>query len=248
MANTTPGSTADLSSTASPEPQGTPRDQLEFALARGFEWPLDAQHYPAPRGDVRHSAVLILFGELDRVPAEGSARCATLVPPELDVLLLRRSDGMRNHAGQIAFPGGGVEAGDADRAATALREAHEETGLNPSGVDVLGLLPESHIPVSNHLVTPVLGWWRLPSEVAADLTESVEVFRVPVAELLDPAERGTSVLRYEGRSYRGPAFRLGPQFGGHLVWGFTAILLDRIFDALDWAEPWDRSRIFEVAR
>lgn len=236
MANTNPGFSR------------SPREQLELAFERGFEWSFDARLSPAPQGDARHSAVLILFGELDRIPAEAQGLRAVRVPPGLDVLLLRRSDGLRNHAGQIAFPGGGVEAADADRAATALREAEEETGLEPGGVDVLGLLPDAHIPVSNYIVTPVLGWWRLPSEVAADLAESVEVFRVPVAELLDPAARGTSVLRHEGRSYRGPAFRLGSRFGGHLVWGFTAILLDRIFDALEWEEPWDRSRLFEVAR
>src|SRR5690606_35885315 len=108
------------------------------------------------------------------------------VVPELDVLLTRRSNGLRNHAGQIAFPGGGVDHTDHDRIATALREAHEETGLDPTGIDVLGTLREAHIPVSNYVVTPVLGWWRLPSEVAADHSESIEVFRVPVAELIDP--------------------------------------------------------------
>ncbi len=224
----------------------TPREQLEHAVARGLEWPFDSRLRLTPRSDARHSAVLVLFGELDRVPAEGHAQRASRVPPELDVLLLRRSDTLRNHAGQIAFPGGGVEHTDIDRAATALREAAEETGLEPGGVDVLGQLPVAHIPVSNYLVTPVLGWWLLSSEVVADHSESVEVFRVPVAELLDGAARGTSVLRQQGQNYRGPAFRLGPQFGGHLVWGFTAHLLDGIFDELGWTEPWDRSRSFEI--
>lgn len=222
------------------------RRQLEHGIERGFDSPFAGQGAPAQGDEVRRSAVLVLFGELDRVLARPPARHP--VPPELDVLLLRRSDGLRNHAGQIAFPGGGVEPGDADRTATALREAQEETGLDPAGVDVLGLLPEAHIPVSNYLVAPVLGWWRSPSAVAADRSESVEVFRVPVAELLEPAARGTSRLRHSGRIYRGPAFELGPQFGGHIVWGFTAMLLDGIFDSVGWTEPWDRTRIFEVAR
>ncbi len=227
------------------------RAQLELGLRRGFEFPFVAQGALAVDREARHSAVLILFGALDTVPATASGEATELagpVAPELDVLLTRRSSGLRNHAGQIAFPGGGVEPGDADRAATALREAHEETGLDPSGVDVLGCMPEAHIPVSNYLVTPVLGWWRLPSEVAADRSESVEVFRVPVAELVDPEARGTSLLRYEGRRYHGPAFRLGPQFGGHIVWGFTAMLLAGIFDTVGWSRPWDRERVFEVAR
>ncbi len=164
------------------------------------------------------------------------------------MLLLRRANGLRNHAGQIAFPGGGVEPDDSGRAATALREAQEETALDPNGVDVLGQLPDAHIPVSNYQVTPVIGWWRLPSEVAADTQESVEVFRVPVAELVDPAARGTSQLRFRGRTVRGPAFRLGPQFGGHIVWGFTAIMLASIFDGVNWTQPWDEARLFEVTR
>ncbi|PRI11266.1 NUDIX hydrolase [Leucobacter massiliensis] len=191
----------------------------------------------------RRSAVLILFGALDRLPASAAA---PTVSPELDVLLTRRADRMRHHAGQIAFPGGGAEAGDSGPAATALREAEEETGLDPAGVEVLGALPEVHIPVSNNLVTPVVGWWRLPSAVAADHAESVEVFRVPVAELLDPAARGTSVLSRAGFTHRGAAFRLSPRLGGHIVWGFTGILLATLFEQLGWERPWDRARTFEV--
>lgn len=192
---------------------------------------------------LRHSAVLILFGALDRLPAVGGA---TSVPPELDVLLTRRADRMRHHPGQIAFPGGGSEDGDADAAATALREAQEETGLDPAGVEVLGTLPEVHIPVSNNLVTPVVGWWHLPSPVAADHSESIEVFRTPVAELLSPTARGTSVLHRPGFSHRGAAFKLGPQFGTRTVWGFTGILLATLFDELGWSEPWDEKREFPV--
>lgn len=192
---------------------------------------------------LRRSAVLILFGALDRVPARAPFPA---VAPELDVLLTRRADRMRHHAGQIAFPGGGAEPGDRDAAMTALREAAEETGLAPAGVEVLGALPEVHIPVSNNLVTPVVGWWRLPSPVAADRSESVEVFRVPVAELLDPAARGTSVLRREGFTHRGAAFRLSPRLGGHIVWGFTGILLATLFDELGWNRPWDPAQTFAV--
>ena len=225
---------------------GLAKQQLLAGLERGALPSFEGLAVPAPDSDVRNSAVLILFGELDSVPAAADA--PPYFAPDLDVLLTRRSSGLRNHAGQIAFPGGGVEETDVDRAATALREACEETGLDPSGVDVLGALPDAHIPVSNYLVTPVLGWWRLPSEVAADRQESVEVFRVPVAELLDPVARGTSRLVYQGRTMRGPAFQLGPQFGGHVVWGFTAILLSGIFEAVGWEQPWDRERIFEVSR
>lgn len=222
------------------------RAQLEEHLSRGFTFPFEVPPVPQIGSGVRDSAVLILFGALDRVPAADLSSAVAPVPSELDVLLTRRSHGLRNHAGQIAFPGGGVELGDRSYAETALREAHEETGLNPSGVDILGSLPQAHIPVSNYVVTPVIGWWRLPSEVAADHSESVEVFRVPVAELVDPAARRTAVLRRGGEVYRGPAFVLGPQFGGHVVWGFTALLLAGIFETIGWAMPWDQNLLWEV--
>ncbi|UOR01030.1 CoA pyrophosphatase [Leucobacter allii] len=191
----------------------------------------------------RRSAVLILFGALDRIDAAASV---SAVPDELDVLLTRRAPGMRHHPGQIAFPGGGREPGDADLVATALREAEEETGLDPTGVEVLGTLPEVPLPVSDNIVTPVLGWWRSPSPVAADAAESVDVFRVPVAELLDPAARGTSVLDRDGFRHRGPAFALGPRFDGGVVWGFTGILLASLFDRLGWSLTWDASREFPI--
>lgn len=228
------------------------RAGIEAALARGLRIDFAPQGVLAEQG-LRRSAVLILFGALDRVPASAGSSAAIAeagaapVPPELDVLLTRRADTMRHHPGQIAFPGGGVEPGDADPAQTALREAAEETGLDPAGVEVLGRLPELHIPVSNNLVTPVLGWWRLPSDVAADHRESVEVMRVPVAELLDPAVRGSSLLRRGAMTHRGPAFQLSPRFGGHVVWGFTAMVLASLFDGIGWAQPWDPSRTFEIA-
>ncbi len=217
------------------------RQQLAAGVATG----LDLSKYRAATQSlagarVRQSAVLMLFGALDHTPAD----CVVdTVPPELDVLLTRRSDVLRNHAGQIAFPGGGAEPGDADLVATALREANEETGLDPSGVEVLGTLPKLHIPISAYDVTPVLGWWRSPSAVAADDTESVQVFRVPIAELLDPQARGSWEVHLNNGSYRGPGFRLGEQFGGHVVWGFTAMVLAGIFDNLGWALPWDEERL-----
>ncbi|WP_209707038.1 NUDIX hydrolase [Leucobacter exalbidus] len=193
---------------------------------------------------VRRSAVLILFGALDRAPAELPA--SPRIAPELDVLLTRRASRMRHHAGQIAFPGGGIDPEDHDARAAALREAHEETGLDPAGVEILGGLPEIPLPISNNLVTPVLGWWHSPSEITADHTESVDVFRAPVAELLDPAARGTSVLSRGPRSYRGAAFELAPRLGGHTVWGFTGVLLSNLFDELGWASPWDTSHEIPV--
>lgn len=220
------------------------RDQLRALAERGLKIAYQAQGTLVRGQGLRRSAVLILFGALDAAPAE-APHCA--VPAALDVLLTRRSDTMRYHAGQIAFPGGGAEHEDVDMVATALREAAEETGLDPAGVEALGVLPEIHVPVSNNLVTPVLGWWRHPTTVAADEQESVEVFRVPVAELLDPAQRGTSVLHREGVTYRGAAFELHERFRRGIVWGFTGMLLASVFDGLNWSVPWDHTREIPIA-
>lgn len=216
----------------------------------------------------RQSAVLVLFGERTvlganatgdgsgsgssaaalssaaRVAAGGGRACPGI--DDIDVLLTRRASGMRHHAGQIAFPGGGVEAGDNSMAHTALREAEEETGLDPASVDVLGALPRVHVAVSRNMVTPVVGWWHTPAAVAADHSESVDVFRVPVATLLDPAVRGTSVISRGGLTHRGAAFQLPAEHGGHIVWGFTGMVLARLFDDLGWGTPWDRRREFRV--
>lgn len=215
------------------------RRELLALLEQGMPAPepLRVPHEAHTRS--RRSSVLILFGVLDQAPA---SECVPTVPSGLDVLLIRRSEALRHHPGEIAFPGGGVEPDDADATATALREATEETGLDPRGVEVLGSLPEVLIPVSRNLVTPVIGWWSLPSRTAADHSESVQVFRTPVAELLDPGARVTSVLHRGGAEYRGPAFMLSQRFGGHLLWGFTGMMLSQMFEELGWAVPWDPAR------
>ncbi|MFI2751937.1 NUDIX hydrolase [Cellulomonas sp. P22] len=188
----------------------------------------------------RPAAVLVLFGVLDRVPAHEPA---PTVGSDLDVLLTRRSSTLGHHPGQISFPGGRLDPGDDGPAAGALREAREETGLDPSGVDVLGTLPELPVVASNHLVTPVVGWWTRPSPVVAvDHAETAEVFRVPVADLLSPENRRTATLTRGARTYRSPAFLAGE----HVVWGFTALVLDAMFDALGWDVAWDAGHTIAV--
>jgi len=179
---------------------------------------------PPPEGG-RQSAVLVLFGEGDDGP---------------DLLLIERSSTMNSHAGQPAFPGGAVDDTDADVIAAALREAEEETGLDPAGVQVLATLPELYLPPSGFVVTPVIGWWRTPSPVrVVDHGEVARVERVPLAELLDPANR---------YSVRHPSGYVGPAFGvrGLVVWGFTAGLLSRLFALVGWEQPWDEDDVREL--
>jgi 8-oxo-dGTP pyrophosphatase MutT (NUDIX family) len=218
------------------------RADLAALCARGLDWGLGRSRDLPDLTRARHAAVLVLFGVLDAVPALVAGSGAAPVPRDLDVLLLRRASTLGSHPGQIAFPGGRLEASDAGPVAAALREAVEETGLDVAGLEPLGTLPAMPVPVSNHLVTPVPAWWTRPSQVAAmDHAETVDVFRVPVAELLDPANRANTVHTVGGTDYRAPAFTVGDR----LVWGFTAIVLARMFDELGWAGPWDHDRIVQ---
>lgn len=174
-----------------------------------------------PPDSVRRSAVLVLFGEGPSGP---------------DVLLIERSAHLRSHAGQPAFPGGGIDPGDGGPVRAALREAEEETGLDPDGVDVLRVLPDLWVPPSGNVVTPVLGWWRDPTDVHPQPGEVAAVARVPLAELVDPDNR-LLISNPSGRA--GPAFRVA----GLLVWGFTAGVLDRLLALGGWERPWDRGRV-----
>lgn len=192
----------------------------------------------------RDAAVLVLFGSLDAVPARAGE---TTVPADLDVLLLARAATLASHAGQVAFPGGRRDDGDAGPVDTALREAVEETGLDPTGVEVLGMLAPLLVPVSRHSVTPVLGWWAQPSAVdVVDPGESAHVFRVPVADLIDPANRRTCVLSQlrPGQRRVSPAFVL-PAHPDLMVWGFTGVVLDLVFEQAGWTLDWDRERTID---
>lgn len=177
---------------------------------------------------------------MDHVPADHRS---SAVAADLDVLLLARATTLGSHPGQVAFPGGRVDPEDSTVVDAALREAVEETGLAVEGVEVLGTLGTLPLPVSNHRVAPVLAWWAAPSPVGVvDERESAHVFRAPVADLLDPDRRRTAVVRHGPQTFRSPAFVVADGDAEHLVWGFTAGILDALFDRLGWTEDWDRAR------
>ncbi len=178
-----------------------------------------------PEEGGRASAVLVLLGEQEGEP---------------DVLMLQRADTLRTHAGQPAFPGGASDPEDVDAAATALREADEEVGLQQESVTVLAQLPPLWIPVSDFVVTPIVAWWHAPHEVhPREPAEVARVARLPVAELVDPDNR--LMLRHPS-GWMGPAFRVR----GMLVWGFTAGVLSALLEMGGWARPWPRDRIADL--
>lgn len=206
--------------------KGVPEWLEPVVEAVGTVRPEQLSRFLPPDGGGRQSAVLVLFGEGEFGP---------------DLLLIERSAALRSHAGQPSFPGGALDPEDGDPEGegplrAALREAEEETGLDPSGVQLFGVLPRLYIPVSSFVVTPVVGWWREPSPVrVVDPAETARVFRVPVTDLTDPANRATLV---HPSGFRGPAFLVHDA----LVWGFTAGLIDKLLHYAGWERPWDRER------
>jgi 8-oxo-dGTP pyrophosphatase MutT (NUDIX family) len=210
-----------------------------------------------PPGEGRRSAILVLFGHGSQdgpagtgppLAAAAAAAAGGTGPPlasaaagdDADLLLIQRRPGLRRHGGQPAFPGGAIEPGDSGPAEAALREAAEEVGLDPAGVDVVGTAPELFISRSGFRVIPVLGWWRRPVEVwPADPAEVAATARVRISELTDRANRLT--VRHPS-GVAGPAFRVG----GMLVWGFTAGVIDMLLALGGWERPWDTSRVEDL--
>lgn len=187
------------------------------------------------------------FGALP-IPLErartGGRRSAVLMAltdeDDTRIVLTRRALTMRFHPGQVSFPGGSLEEGETPVDA-ALREAHEEVGLEPTRVSVLGELPGLSLAASSNAVTPIIGVIG-PGE-RPDVVDEAEVDSVhlPTLDYLaDPDIRMTALI--PGRPYRGPAFQLGDIF----IWGFTAHLLDGLLEVGGWEKEWDHDRTIIV--
>ena len=172
----------------------------------------------------------------ERTPSHASVLVALVPRDEITVLLTQRTDHLTDHPGQVSFPGGRAEATDVDTAATALREAHEEIGLDPAFVDVLGALP-TYTTGTGFIVTPVVAFVRPGFELKVDPFEVAEVFEVPLAFLMNPASHRWHAVEVAGVRRR---FLSMPWDGvdeagqprRYFIWGATAAMLRNLYGFL----------------
>lgn len=215
---------ARLAGLPAPGSRGAPAAPDAGARLRGdhdLNPACDSEFYNPDR-PLRHAAVLVPI--IDR-------------PHGLTVLLTRRSPHLPDHGGQISFPGGGIDPGDADAEAAALREAEEEVGLARRHVAVIGRL-DTYLVRTGFSVVPVVGLLRPPFELRAEAGEVEEIFEVPLAFFLDPASR-----LLHSREFRGAErFFYAYPYGDYYIWGATAGILSNLCEVLSQADVGDRSQ------
>jgi 8-oxo-dGTP pyrophosphatase MutT (NUDIX family) len=169
----------------------------------------------------------------DRAPAHASVLVPLVLREELTVLLTQRTEHLNDHPGQISFPGGRSEPEDADAVATALREAEEEIGLPPTGVDVLGALP-TYTTGTGFVVTPVVGLVQPGLALRPDPFEVAEVFEVPLAFLMNPANHRRHEIEWGGvkREFLSMPWDATDEQGSarrYFIWGATAAMLRNLY-------------------
>ena len=170
---------------------------------------------------------------IDREPAHASVLVPLVLRDEVGVLLTQRTDHLYDHPGQISFPGGRVEPEDADAVATALREAHEEIGLEAGFVDVLGALP-TYTTGTGFIVTPVVALVRPGYTLRPDPFEVAEVFEVPLGFLMNPGHHRRHEVEFGGsrREFLSMPFQ-GIDGEGqprrYFIWGATAAMLRNLY-------------------
>jgi 8-oxo-dGTP pyrophosphatase MutT (NUDIX family) len=148
-------------------------------------------------------------------------------PGGLTVLLTRRTDDMNKHPGQVAFPGGRVDDGDADAVAAALREAHEEVGISPDLVNVLGRL-DPYLTITGFEVLPVVGLVSPPPVFVPEPTEVAAIFEVPLHFLLNPANHQKVRRKVNGHDHAYYAM----SYESHYIWGATAGMIVNLYEVL----------------
>ncbi len=187
-------------------------------------------------GALRDAAVLVLFSGPPDASADGP-------PPDADLLVTVRASTLRHHAGQAAFPGGATDPGDAGPVSTALREAHEETGIDTTRLHPLATLERTFIAPSRFHVVPVLAYSSDPGPVAVvNKAETAVVARVPVRAFVNPENRIMVYRTTFSQRFAGPAFLLNEM----LVWGFTGQVISAILDVAGWAQPWNTDDVREL--
>ncbi len=181
-----------------------------------------------------------LLSPIPNTPSDAAAAVLVLLSDTPDVVFVRKTDHLEHHAGQVAFPGGMRERSDSTIAATAVREAQEEVGVDPREVRVLGLLPQTLQTAIGTRVAVVIGEWSGESNLrCADEFEVSEVFRVPLAEL---AAKNNRVTAKAYGQLVGPAFLVA----GHFIWGFTGYTIAKVLQLTGWDEPWNEQRTLPV--
>jgi len=168
----------------------------------------------------------------DKSFAQGKP-AAVLIPifrreDRYQVLYTRRSDDMQSHQGQVAFPGGRFDSSDRNLMETALREAHEEVGIVPDDVEVIGRLPVFGTRVSGYSVTPFVGTIPDAIDLRPDPAEVAEIFSVPFEVLSDPRFRGRYQFKRGGGSANFPAIL----YGGQVIWGLTLRITENLLELL----------------
>ncbi len=172
---------------------------------------------PADRGHVRYSSVLLLL-----FPVDG----------KVYTCLTRRNLSMRNHPGQVSLPGGRIEQGESPEV-TALREAHEEVGISPPDVTMLGRLSELYVQVSRYTIFPYVGWTEKKPDFVLNQNEAEKLILLPIREFMEKRRIEQVPVTIWSRNVDVPGY----SFDGEVIWGATAMILAEFFDILGDAEP-----------
>jgi 8-oxo-dGTP pyrophosphatase MutT (NUDIX family) len=187
--------------------KGLPGTEVQWALASSDRMVKDFPRIPKPDSTV--AAVLILL-----YPDNGNLHTVFIQRPEYNGV----------HGGQISFPGGKREPEDDDLISTALREAAEETGIVREDVEIVGILTPLFIPVSNIVVTPVVGWTESTPKFTPDKNEVVFIIEASLGSFLDYSIIRTSPFEIRGEKINIKYF----DYNGHVIWGATAMILHEL--------------------